>query len=92
MQVPELSTDLRAEYGFACLFISHDLAVINSIADRVVVLKAGSVVESGPVTDVFGNPGEDYTRRLPAAVPASDPVHARRVESTPEHPRLALGA
>ncbi|WP_067572474.1 dipeptide ABC transporter ATP-binding protein [Nocardia acidivorans] len=91
-QVLDLFTDLREEYGFACLFISHDLAVINSIADRVVVLKAGNVVESGPVTDVFGNPEQDYTRRLLAAVPAPDPVRARRVESAPEHPRLALGA
>ncbi|MFB7722845.1 dipeptide ABC transporter ATP-binding protein [Nocardia sp. NPDC056100] len=103
-QVLDLFTDLREEYGFACLFISHDLAVINQIADRVVVLKQGAVVETGPVADVFGSPEADYTRRLLAAVPAPDPDRARRsahgaVEfdgpsagSAPEQPRLALGA
>ncbi|MFF2556309.1 dipeptide ABC transporter ATP-binding protein [Nocardia sp. NPDC058058] len=99
-QVLDLFTDLREEYGFACLFISHDLAVINQIADRVVVLKAGGVVETGPVADVFGNPAQEYTRRLLAAVPAPDPRRARRstlgvdvgTESAPARPPLALGA
>ncbi|WP_067535033.1 dipeptide ABC transporter ATP-binding protein [Nocardia crassostreae] len=81
-QVLDLFADLRAEYGFTCLFISHDLAVINQVADRVVVLRQGSVVETGPAGEVFRTPRAEYTRRLLAAVPAPSPV-----------PRpLALGA
>ncbi|MBF6174699.1 dipeptide ABC transporter ATP-binding protein [Nocardia blacklockiae] len=73
-QVLELFADLRAEYGFACLFISHDLAVVHQVADRVVVLRAGSVVETGTPAEVFGRPREEYTRRLLAAVPVPDPA------------------
>ncbi|MCU1641534.1 MAG: peptide transporter ATPase [Nocardia sp.] len=91
-QVLDLFTDLREEYGFACLFISHDLAVVNQIADHVVVLRQGNVIETGPVTDVFGNPREDYTRRLLEAVPAPDPEQARSRESAAEPTPLALGA
>ncbi|MGX1807628.1 dipeptide ABC transporter ATP-binding protein [Nocardia sp. NPDC055321] len=72
-QVLDLFADLRAEYGFACLFISHDLAVVNQIADRVVVLRRGGIVETGPVEQVFRRPGAEYTRELLAAVPAATP-------------------
>ncbi|RDI68809.1 dipeptide ABC transporter ATP-binding protein [Nocardia pseudobrasiliensis] len=75
-QVLELFADLRAEYGFACLFISHDLAVVHRVADRVVVLRDGSIVESGTAAAVFTTPADDYTRALLAAVP--DPDAARR--------------
>ncbi|WP_067716192.1 dipeptide ABC transporter ATP-binding protein [Nocardia yamanashiensis] len=88
-QVLDLFSDLRAEYGFACLFISHDLAVVHQVADRVVVLKQGEMVETGLVEDVFGQPRQDYTRRLLDAVPAPDPAH-RRGENPPR--ALALGA
>lgn len=84
-QVLDLFADLRDEYGFACLFISHDLAVVQQVADRVAVLRAGSVVETGTPAEVFGRPREEYTRRLLAAVPVPDP--ARRY-----HEPLALGA
>ncbi|MBB5912257.1 peptide/nickel transport system ATP-binding protein [Nocardia transvalensis] len=84
-QVLDLFADLRAEYGFACLFISHDLAVVHQVADRVVVLRAGSVVETGTPAAVFGDPREDYTRRLLAAVPIPDPARHDR-------PALPLGA
>lgn len=75
-QVLDLFADLRAEYGFACLFISHDLAVVHQVADRVVVLKQGTIVESGPVDAVFRHPAQDYTRRLLEAVPTPDPAAA----------------
>ncbi|WP_405485348.1 dipeptide ABC transporter ATP-binding protein [Nocardia sp. NBC_00511] len=91
-QVLELFADLRAEYGFACLFISHDLAVVHQVADRVLVLREGRTVESGPVAAVFGAPREEYTRRLLDAVPAPDPVRARASESAPIAVPLALGA
>ncbi|RDI53268.1 dipeptide ABC transporter ATP-binding protein [Nocardia mexicana] len=84
-QVLDLFADLRAEFGFACLFISHDLAVVHQVADRVVVLRGGSVVETGPPAEVFGHPREEYTRRLLAAVPVPEPG---RIGSEP----LALGA
>ncbi|MFC9998199.1 dipeptide ABC transporter ATP-binding protein [Nocardia sp. NPDC127526] len=73
-QVLELFADLREEYGFACLFISHDLAVVNRVADRVVVLRQGRMVETGPASAVFRRPRAEYTRRLLAAVPAPTPA------------------
>ncbi|MFE3254742.1 dipeptide ABC transporter ATP-binding protein [Nocardia sp. NPDC059091] len=91
-QVLELFADLRAEYGFACLFISHDLAVVHQVADRAVVLQEGRIVESGPVTAVFRHPREEYTRRLLDAVPAPDPARARRDEIVSVQVPLALGA
>ncbi|MFE3058989.1 dipeptide ABC transporter ATP-binding protein [Nocardia sp. NPDC059239] len=91
-QVLELFADLRAEYGFACLFISHDLAVVHQVADRAVVLREGRIVESGPVTAVFQHPREEYTRRLLDAVPAPDPARARRDEIVSVQVPLALGA
>ncbi|AYF72558.1 ABC transporter ATP-binding protein [Nocardia yunnanensis] len=90
-QVLDLFADLRAEYGFACLFISHDLAVVHQVADRVVVLREGRIVESGPVTAVFGSPRAEYTRRLLEAVPAADPSRAQRDDEVTVEP-LALGA
>ncbi|MDO3645589.1 dipeptide ABC transporter ATP-binding protein [Nocardia mangyaensis] len=77
-QVLDLFADLRAEYGFASLFISHDLAVVHQVADRVVVLRQGRIVETGEVRAVFGAPAQEYTRRLLDAVPAPDPTTARR--------------
>ncbi|MFF5144786.1 dipeptide ABC transporter ATP-binding protein [Streptomyces sp. NPDC013157] len=66
-EVLRLLDDLRRERDLACLFISHDLAVVRGIADRVVVLRHGVVVEEGPTEAVFGAPGHPYTRRLMAA-------------------------
>jgi peptide/nickel transport system ATP-binding protein len=55
--------------GLALLFITHNLALVNSIADRVVVLQAGEVRESGDADDVIGSPVDEYTRQLLAAAP-----------------------
>ena len=77
-EVLELFAELQARMGFACLFISHDLAVIQRVADRTVVLKAGEVVESGPTDQIFSQPTQDYTRRLLAAVPEPSASLARR--------------
>ncbi|WP_181780724.1 ATP-binding cassette domain-containing protein [Pseudonocardia pini] len=68
-QVLELLADLQAERGLAYLFITHDLAVVEAFAHDVVVLRAGAVVERGPVGELFANPAEDYTRELLDAVP-----------------------
>ncbi|GAA3562649.1 ABC transporter ATP-binding protein [Amycolatopsis ultiminotia] len=75
--VLELLADLQRELAFACLFISHDLAVVERVADRVVVLHRGRVVEEGPVAEVLGSPREDYTRRLVTAAPVADPEQQR---------------
>ncbi|UUW91264.1 dipeptide ABC transporter ATP-binding protein [Pimelobacter simplex] len=76
-RVLELFRDLQERLGFACLFISHDLAVVHQVADRVAVLRAGRLVEEGPVSAVFTHPSEDYTRRLLDAVPVPDPSRRR---------------
>ena len=67
--VLDVLAELRAELGLALLFISHDLGVVASVADRVLVLDRGAVCEQGPVDRVLASPSEDYTRRLLAAAP-----------------------
>ncbi|TMR94210.1 dipeptide ABC transporter ATP-binding protein [Nonomuraea basaltis] len=68
-QVLDLLADLQAEYGTAMLFISHDLGVVHHVADRVLVMKDGRVVEEGDVEHVFTRPRHPYARALVAAVP-----------------------
>ncbi len=77
-RVLELFTDLQARLKFACLFISHDLAVVDSLANRVAVMQNGKLVEIGPREQVLGSPREEYTQRLIAAVPVPDPEEQRR--------------
>jgi peptide/nickel transport system ATP-binding protein len=67
--VLELLSELRSELGLALLFISHDLGVVASVADRVLVLESGQVREEGTMTAVLGNPAHGYTKRLLAAAP-----------------------
>jgi peptide/nickel transport system ATP-binding protein len=68
-QILELLDDLKRRLGLACLFISHDLGVINHVSDRVLVMKDGVVVESGSVRAVFDRPAHAYTRALIDAIP-----------------------
>ncbi|HEU5485299.1 MAG TPA: ABC transporter ATP-binding protein, partial [Microlunatus sp.] len=68
---------LREDLGFACVFISHDLAVVDSVSDRVLVLSEGRAVESGPTDQVLGSPSHSYTRALLDAVPVPDPIEQR---------------
>jgi oligopeptide/dipeptide ABC transporter ATP-binding protein len=68
-QILELLADLRARFGLAMLFISHDLAVVSQVADRVAVMYAGNLVELGAKSDIFQSPAHPYTRGLLHAVP-----------------------
>ncbi|AEM81043.1 dipeptide ABC transporter ATP-binding protein [Streptomyces violaceusniger] len=81
--VLRLLDDLRRERELACLFISHDLAVVRGIADRVVVLRQGVVVEEGPTDAVFEGPGHPYTRALMAAALEPDPEAEGAAASAP---------
>ncbi len=80
--VLELFTELQDELQFACLFISHDLAVVDQLAGQVAVMHNGLLVEQGPREEILRAPREEYTKRLLAAVPVPDPVvqRARRLE------------
>jgi peptide/nickel transport system ATP-binding protein len=79
-RVLELFTELQREFGFASLFISHDLAVVDLLADRIAVLYKGELVEEGTGAEVLGAPKHPYTQRLLASLPVPDPVEqmARR--------------
>ena len=75
--VLEVITELQSELGFACLFVSHDLAVVQEFAQRVVVMRNGEVIERGRTVETLSHPEREYTRRLLAAVPIPDPVEQR---------------
>ncbi|MEO5318304.1 ABC transporter ATP-binding protein [Arthrobacter sp. CC3] len=80
--VLELFKDIQAEFGFAALFISHDLAVVDILSHWVGVLYKGKLVEQGLGTQVMGAPQHDYTRRLIASLPVPDPdEQAKRREA-----------
>ncbi|MFV8818596.1 ABC transporter ATP-binding protein [Haliea sp. E17] len=68
-QILDLMLDLGKEYGLTMLFVSHDLAVVRHLADRILVLYKGQVVEQGTGVELFDNPQEDYTRSLLEAIP-----------------------
>jgi peptide/nickel transport system ATP-binding protein/glutathione transport system ATP-binding protein len=73
-EVLELMRELQADLGLACLFISHDLAVVEQMSHRVVVLQQGRIVEMGPTEVVLREPMHAYTRALLSAVPVADPT------------------
>jgi peptide/nickel transport system ATP-binding protein len=73
-KVLELFSELQKEFGFAALFISHDLAVVDLLADRIAVLYQGKLVEEGTGAEVLGAPKHPYTQRLLASLPVPDPV------------------
>ncbi|MDB5857823.1 MAG: dipeptide/oligopeptide/nickel transporter ATP-binding protein [Ramlibacter sp.] len=80
-QVLNLLQELKAERGLTYVFISHDLHVVHYIADRVLVMYLGLVIESGPVEQLYAAPRHPYTRALLGAVPSLDP--ARRTQQSP---------
>jgi peptide/nickel transport system ATP-binding protein len=71
--VLELFSELQREHGFACLFISHDLAVVEMVASRIAVMSKGHLVEVGGAAEILRHPRQRYTKELIAAVPVPDP-------------------
>ncbi|MEV6765942.1 ABC transporter ATP-binding protein [Streptomyces sp. NPDC051105] len=82
-KVLDLFGELQRELGFAALFVSHDLAVVEQVAHRVVVLHRGRIAEEGTTGQVLGSPQDAYTRRLVAALPVPDPVRQARRQQRP---------
>lgn len=87
--VLDMLRELQQTYSFACILVSHDLAVVDQLSDHVLVLKSGRTVEQGPTSQVLLEPREVYTRELLAASPVPDPVEQRRRR---EQRRAALDA
>ncbi len=79
-RVLDLLRALKDEFGIAMLFISHDMAVVENISDRVAVMHLGQIVEIGSRAQIFGSPQHPYTQRLMAAVPVADPDFKRPAE------------
>ena len=76
-KVLELFSELQREHGFACIFISHDLAVVEMLASRIAVMHRGKIVEFAARDQVLGSPQHPYTQRLLAAVPVPDPAEQK---------------
>jgi len=77
-RVLRLFQELQKEYGFACLFISHDLAVVEILSSRIAVMSHGDLVEVGAREQILHQPTQDYTRRLLAAVPVPNPAEQKK--------------
>jgi oligopeptide transport system ATP-binding protein len=87
--VLNLIADLQRDMGFSCLFITHDLSVVEFLADRIAVMYLGQIVETGPTKKIFAEPQHPYTQALLSAAPEPDPVRQRsrkRVVLTGEVP------
>ena len=88
-QILDLLAELRTKFGLAMLFISHDLAVVSQVADRVAVMYAGNIVELGAKRDIFQSPAHPYTRGLLHAVPN---LKTSRAQPSRNHRRHRPGA
>jgi peptide/nickel transport system ATP-binding protein len=76
--VLNLLLDLQDEFGMTYIFISHDLAVVKYMADDMLVMSEGEIVERGPSDAIYAAPGHDYTRRLLSAIPRGYAARAPR--------------
>jgi len=82
-QILKLILDLRKKRGMAVMFITHDFGVVAEIADQVIVMREGKVVERGDAASVLDNPQHDYTKRLLDAIPTGKLPEARKLSDTP---------
>jgi ABC-type oligopeptide transport system ATPase subunit len=87
-QILNLLKDLQRDFGLTYLFISHDLAVVRTMADEIAVMNRGKLVEVGPAEEIYANPKDEYTKALFTAVPVPDPRRQR--ERKAERARLRL--
>ena len=90
-QILELIGDLKADFGTAVLFITHDLGVVAEIADRVAVMYAGRIVEEGEVSQIFDDPAHGYTHGLLSTLAVAN-RHAQRLPEIPGSTPRILGA
>ncbi len=90
-QILELMKELRSKLGMAVIWITHDLGVIAGIADRVMVMYGGQVVEHAPVHELFGNPQHPYTRALLKTIPTIHGERAARLTIIEGQPPLMVG-
>ena len=89
-QIIELVRDLRAKLGMAIVWITHDLGVIAGIADRVMVMYGGQIVEQGPVKEVFADPQHPYTRALLKTVPSVRGAKAAKLNVIEGQPPIMM--
>jgi oligopeptide transport system ATP-binding protein len=87
-QILNLLKDLQRDFGLTYLFISHDLAVVRTMSDRIAVMNQGKLVEVGTADQIYNDPKDEYTRALFAAVPVADPRRQR--ERKAERAKLKL--
>jgi oligopeptide/dipeptide ABC transporter ATP-binding protein len=85
-QILTLLRDTQARTGMSMIFVSHDLGVIAQVADRILVMYAGRIMEQGPWADVLSHPRHPYSRSLLAALPSIDPAYRRRLATIPGQP------
>jgi peptide/nickel transport system ATP-binding protein len=89
-QIVDLVKDLRARLGMSVIWITHDLALVSGLVDRIIVLYSGTIVEEAAVDDLYANPTHPYTRGLLSSLPRLDSAETRRLPSiagTPPDPR-----
>ncbi len=91
-QIIELVKELREKLGMAIIWITHDLGVIAGIADRVMVMYGGQVVEQAPVRELFGNPQHPYTRALLQTIPSVRGARAEKLNVIEGQPPILAGA
>jgi oligopeptide transport system ATP-binding protein len=91
-QILELVKELRQKLGMAIIWITHDLGVIAAIADRVMVMYGGQIVEQAPVNDLFANPQHPYTRALLKTIPSMSGAREARLQVIEGQPPIIMSA
>ncbi|MDL2229458.1 ABC transporter ATP-binding protein [Treponema sp. OttesenSCG-928-L16] len=87
-QILDLVKDIRSSSNMSILWVSHDLGVVAGLADRVLVMYAGSIVEDAPAEELYGNPLHPYTKGLLSSLPSADGGGKKRLSSIPGFPPL----